>query len=161
MTPLENPIGHVQPAAAAASNEEAAIRALADRFVKAFNAGDIDAIMKNYIWDETLVVFDIVPRKQYLGADAYREAWVEMFSRFEGSPQIEIAKHGITVDGSVAFGHCFMHVTGTDKQDHPVDRWVRVTNGYRKIAGHWLIVLEHISVPVDFTTGKLVPIVKP
>jgi ketosteroid isomerase-like protein len=161
MTPSGNQIENFQPAAAAASNEEAAIRALAGRFVKAFNAGDIEAIMKNYIWDESLVVFDIVPRKQYLGADAYREAWVDMFSRFEGSPQIAIANHGIAVDGSVAFGHCFMHVTGTDKQGSPVDRWVRVTNGYRKIAGNWLIVLEHISVPVNFSTGKLVPITGP
>lgn len=154
MTPVE----HVQPAA---SGEEAAIRTLTDRFLKAFNAGDIDAIMKNYIWDESLVVFDLVPRKQYLGADAYREAWGEMFSRFEGHAQMEIAHHAITVDGSVAFGHCFSHVTGTDKQGHPVDRWVRVTNGYRKIAGNWLIVLEHISMPVDLSTGKLVPITKP
>jgi ketosteroid isomerase-like protein len=157
MTPSENAIERVT----AASNEEAAIRALAGRFVEAFNAGDIDAIMKNYIWDESLVVFDIVPRKQYLGADAYREAWVDMFSRFEDNPQIAIAKHGIEVDGNVAFGHCFMHVTGIDKQGHAVDRWVRVTNGYRKIGGNWLIVLEHISVPVDFSTGKLVPVPAP
>lgn len=161
MTPPANQTQHFQPTATAISNEEKAIRALADRFVKAFNAGDIDAIMKNYIWDETLVVFDIVPRKQYLGADAYREAWVEMFTRFEGSPQIAIANHGIAVDGKVAFGHCFMHVTGADTQGQPVDRWVRVTNGYRKIAGNWLIVLEHISVPVDLSTGKLVPVTGP
>jgi ketosteroid isomerase-like protein len=31
---------------------------------------------------------------------------------------------------------------------------VRVTDGYRKIAGKWLIALEHISVPVDLKTGK-------
>jgi len=161
MTPSGNPTEHVQPNAAADSNEAAAIRALTDQFLKAFNAGDIDAIMKNYIWDESLVVFDIVPRKQYLGADAYREAWVDMFSRFQGSPQMAIARHGIAVDGSVAFGHCFMHLTGTDKQGNSIDRWVRVTNGYRKIAGNWLIVLEHISVPVDFSTGKLVPITGP
>jgi ketosteroid isomerase-like protein len=35
-----------------------------------------------------------------------------------------------------------------------VDRTVRVTDGYRKVAGEWLIVLEHISVPVNLATGK-------
>lgn len=81
-----------------------------------------------------------------------------MFSRLKGNAQMEVAGQDITVDGTVAFGHCFMHVTGTDTQGHMVDRWVRVTNGYRKIAGNWFIALEHISVPVDFATGKLVPI---
>jgi hypothetical protein len=31
---------------------------------------------------------------------------------------------------------------------------VRVTNGYRKIDGNWLIVHSHVSVPVDLATGK-------
>jgi ketosteroid isomerase-like protein len=141
--------------------DEAAIRALEDRFVAAFNAGDIDAIMKNYIPDKSFVLFDVVPRKEYLGADVYREAWKEMFSRFKGKPKIAITDLGITVDGNVGFGHSFMRVMGTDTQGHSIDRTVRVTDGYRKIGGNWLIVHEHISVPVDFTTGKLVPISSP
>jgi ketosteroid isomerase-like protein len=143
------------------SHSEAAIRVVMDRFVAAFNSGDIDAIMANYVPGESFIIFDVVPRDNYRGADVYREAWREMFSRFEGRPQISIAKAGITVDGDVAFSHCFMHVTGTDKQGHQVDRWVRVTDGFRKIDGKWLIALEHISVPVDFATGKLVPISAP
>jgi ketosteroid isomerase-like protein len=31
---------------------------------------------------------------------------------------------------------------------------VRITDVYRKIGGKWLIVLEHVSVPVDLATGK-------
>jgi hypothetical protein len=31
---------------------------------------------------------------------------------------------------------------------------VRVTDGYRKINGKWLITQEHVSVPVDLETGK-------
>jgi ketosteroid isomerase-like protein len=141
-------------------DEETAIRARMDSFVTAFNSGDIDAIMKNYIPDKSFILFDVVPRDDYRGADLYREAWKEMFTRFEGRPKIEVAELGITVDDKVAFSHCFMHVTGTDKQDNPVDRWVRVTDGFRKIGGEWLIALEHISVPVDFRTGKLVPVLR-
>jgi hypothetical protein len=47
--------------AAAAPDDEAAIRALEDRFTAAVNAGDVDAIMKSYVADESLVVFDVVP----------------------------------------------------------------------------------------------------
>ncbi len=137
-----------------ASDNEAAIRALEEKFVAAFDAGDIDAMMRNYIPDKSLVVFDVVPRKQYLGADAYREDWVDFFSHFKGKPKIEITDLGIMAEDNIGFGHSLQHVTGTDLQGHPVDRWVRVTDGYRKIEGKWLIVMEHISVPVDMKTGE-------
>lgn len=139
---------------AAASEDEAAIRTLEDRFTAAFNAGDIDAMMKCYIADKSLVVFDVVPRKQYPGADAYRADWTEFFTHFRGTPKIAITDLGITADGNLGFSHSFQHVTGIDKTGHPVDHRVRVTDGYRKIAGKWLIVLEHISVPVDLKTGR-------
>jgi len=129
--------------------DEAAIRALEDRFVAAFNDGDIDAIMKNYVPDSSLVVFDVVPRKQNFGADAYRADWVDFFSHFQGRPKIAITELGITVSGDLGFSHSRQHVTGIDKKGNAVDRWVRVTDGYRKIGGKWLIVLEHVSVPVE------------
>lgn len=144
-----------------AQQEEAAIRALEDRFVAAFNSGDIDAIMKNYVPDNSFVLFDIVPREEYIGANAYRKAWAEMFTHFQAHPKISIIDISIIVDGDVGFGYCFQHLTGTDIAGHPVDRIVRVTDGYRKINGNWLIAHEHISVPVDFKTGKLVPLTKP
>lgn len=142
------------PVAVATSDDEAAIRALEDKFAAAFNAGNVDAIMKNYIPDKDLVVFDVVPRKQYLGADEYREDWMDFFTHFKGTPNIAITDLGITVEGNLGFSHSFQRVTGTDSQGHSVDRTVRVTDGYRKIEGHWLIVLEHVSVPVDLKTGK-------
>jgi len=149
-----NPTGLVQSAAVAASDDEAAIRALEERFAAAFNAGDVDAMMKNYIPDQSLVVFDVVPPRQHSGADAYRKAWTGFFAHFRTTPKIVINDLGITVNGDLGFSHSIQHVTGTDTQGHTVDRTVRVTDGYRKIGGNWLIVLEHVSVPVDLRTGK-------
>jgi ketosteroid isomerase-like protein len=31
---------------------------------------------------------------------------------------------------------------------------VRVTDVFRKLDGHWRIVQEHVSFPVDVSTGK-------
>ena len=135
-------------------DDEAAIQALEDRFVSAVNAGDVDSIMKNYIPGKSLVVFDVVPRKEYLGADAYREDWVEFFTHYKGLPKLSITDLDIIIDGNIAFSHSFMHIMGMDTQGSPVDRTVRVTAGYRKIEGNWLIVHEHISVPVDLKTCK-------
>jgi uncharacterized protein (TIGR02246 family) len=136
------------------ADDVAAIRALEDSVAAAFNAGDVNAMMKHYVPDTTLVVFDVVPPRQHLGAAAYRKAWVAFFAAFDGTPNIAITDLGITVDGNVGFSHSIQHVTGTDKQGHSIDRTVRVTDGYRKIDGTWLIALEHISVPVDLATGK-------
>lgn len=135
-------------------NDEAAIRAVEERFVAAFNAGDIDAIMENYIADKNLVIFDVVPRKEYYGADTYRRNWEDFFSHFKGTPKITLTDLGITVGDQVGFSHSIQHVAGTDREGHSIHRTVRVTDGYRKIGGNWLIALEHISVPVDLATGK-------
>jgi uncharacterized protein (TIGR02246 family) len=136
------------------SDDEAAIRALEDNFARAVNAGDIDAMMKNYVSDDSLVVFDVVPPRQHVGPDEYRKAWRGYFAHFRGPPKFTITDLVIVVDASVGFSHSIQRTVATDTQGHPVDRTVRVTDGYRKIAGKWLIALEHISVPVDLATGR-------
>jgi len=52
----------------AASGDEASIRALEARFAAAVNAKDVNAIIKIYVSDERLFVFDVVPPRQYVGA---------------------------------------------------------------------------------------------
>jgi ketosteroid isomerase-like protein len=142
-------------------DDVAAIRALEERFAAAVGAGDVDGIMKNYIPDQTLHVFDVVSRKEYYGADAYRADWVDFFTHYKGAPKMIVSDLGITADANVAFSHSLMTTKGTDIQGNPVDRTVRVSAGYRKINGNWLIVHEHISVPVNFMTGKFETVPKP
>ena len=137
-------------------DDAAAIRTLEDRFAAAVNSGDIDAIMSNYIDDDSLFVFDVVPRREYRGAEAYRKAWEDYFLHFTGIPKLKIIDLSINAEGNIAFSHSFMNTKGVDTKGQPVDRTVRVTAGYRKIGSNWLIVHEHISVPVDLATGKAV-----
>lgn len=40
------------------------------------------------------------------------------------------------------------------KDGKPFGLTMRVTDGYRKVNGKWLIIHEHISVPVNLETGK-------
>src|ERR1700724_303373 len=53
------------PPAKADAQED--IKALEDRFIAALKAKDLDAIMKVYVPDQTLFVFDVVPPRQYVG----------------------------------------------------------------------------------------------
>jgi uncharacterized protein (TIGR02246 family) len=143
------------PAAGRArSADEAKIEALEARFASAFNAKDVDAIMNVYVPDDRLLVFDVVPPRQYRGAKAYRKDWEDFFAHFSGPLKFEISDVGIVASGNVAFSHSIQHVSGTSAKGEPIDLTVRVTDGYRKINGNWLIVLEHVSVPVDLDTGR-------
>ena len=139
---------------AAQTGDEAQIRALADRFAAAVNAKDLDAIMKVYVGDDSLFVFDVTPPREYVGAAAYRKDWEEFLKGFDGNPKFEISNLAITVSGDLAFSHSIQRVSGKDPKGQPVDVTVRVTDAYRKINGNWLTVHEHVSVPVDFETGK-------
>ena len=141
-------------AASAAPADEAKIKALEDRFVAAFNAKDVDAIMKAYVPDESLFVFDVTPPRQYVGAKAYRKDWEDLLAAFKGPVKFAMTDLQITTVGSVGYGHSIQHVSSTDAKGQPIDITVRVTDVYRKIKGNWLIVQEHVSVPVDLATGK-------
>jgi len=154
-------IGASPTATRAASTDEAGIRALEARFAAAANAKDLDAIMKVYLPDESLFVFDVVPPRQYVGAKAYRKDWADFLATFNGPAKFEISDLSVTASGTMGFGHSIQRVTGTDTKGQPIDLTVRVTDVYRKIKGNWLIVHEHVSIPVDLDTGKPDPSSKP
>jgi uncharacterized protein (TIGR02246 family) len=130
------------------------IRALEERFVAAFKAKDVDAIMKVYAPDQTLVVFDVVPPRQYVGAAAYRKDWQTFFGSFDGPITVELSDLDVAADRNLAYSHSIQRVAGTDKQGKKLDLTVRVTDVYKKARGRWLIIHEHVSVPVDLDAGK-------
>ena len=138
----------------APADARADIRALEDRFVAAFKAKDVDAIMKVYAPDQTLVVFDVVPPRQYVGAAAYRKDWQTFLGNFDGPITLELTDLDIGADRNLAYSHSIQHLSGTDKQGKKLDVTVRVTDVYQKVGGRWYIVHEHVSVPVNLNTGK-------
>ncbi len=129
-----------------------ASRALEDRFAAAASAGDVDTITKVYVPNQSFFVFDVIPPRQYVGADAYRKDWAGFVGTFKGPVKFDISDLSVTVDGTMAFSHSIQRVSGTDTKGKAVDLTVRVTDVYRKIMGYWLIVHEHVSVPVDLDT---------
>jgi uncharacterized protein (TIGR02246 family) len=143
-----------RPSSAPKPTDEAQIRALEDSFAAAVTAKDLDAIMKVYVPDQTLFVFDVVPPRQYVGAAAYRKDWEDFLNDLNGPVKFEIADLAVVADGNLGYSHSIQHVTGKNKQGEALDLTVRVTDAYRKIDGHWLVTMEHVSVPVDLNTGQ-------
>jgi ketosteroid isomerase-like protein len=144
-----------EPAAeTSAGSDKAAIEALEKGFEVAFRAKDVDAIMKAYQPGPHLFVFDVTPPRQHVGWEDYKKDWQELFAAFPGPVTVDITDLEITTVGTVAYSHSVQsgHLTATDGSK--VNLTVRVTDVYRKIHGHWLIVQEHVSVPVDLASGK-------
>jgi uncharacterized protein (TIGR02246 family) len=138
----------------AQSKDEQDIRALEDKFAAAFNAKDVDAIMKLYPPGNELFVFDLATPRQYVGWDAYKKDWQSFFAGMSGAIHFDLQDLSVTSDGKIAYGHSIQHGTWTNPDGTPGEITVRVTDVYRKIDGKWLIVQEHLSVPIDMSTGK-------
>ena len=138
----------------ARGDADADIKALEERFVAALKAKDVDAIMKVYAPGQTLVVFDVVPPRQYVGAAAYRKDWQTFLDSFQGPVTVEVTDLDVAAYRNLAYSHSIQHVAGTDKQGKKLDLTVRVTDVYKKARGRWLIIHEHVSVPVDLDTDK-------
>jgi uncharacterized protein (TIGR02246 family) len=135
-------------------DDSAEIKALEERLGKAVAAKNVDAIMENYVSDESLFVFDVIPPRQYVGAKAYRKDWTDFLGTFDGPVAFELSDLAVTTAGDLAYSHSAQRMSGTDKKGKKLDFTVRVTDVYRKAHGKWLITHEHASVPVDFDTGK-------
>jgi ketosteroid isomerase-like protein len=141
------------------NNDEAAIQGLLDDRIRSLHDKNIEGIMSLYA--QEVVSFDIVPPLQYIGADAFRKVWEEIFFIFQGPINYEIHDLSITVGDDVAFTHSFNRLSATLTTGQKLGPWVRWTACFRKINGKWLIVHHQVSVPVDLETGKALLDLKP
>ena len=135
-------------------NDEAEIKRVIEGGVEAIRDKNIEGVMSLYA--QEVVSFDIVPPLRYIGADAFRKVWEEVFSSFQGPIGYEIHDLNITVGDDVAFTHSLNRISGTMNNGQKTALWLRWTACFRKINGKWLIVHHQNSVPVDLQTGRAV-----
>lgn len=138
----------------AKESNEAEIRAMEAAMIEAYAAKDLDKGLAAYVQDETLFVFDAIPPRQYVGIKAWRADNEGFLGLFQGPLKAEMSDLSVTANGKLGFGHNIQHFSGTDKNGKPIDMTFRVSDGYKKIDGKWMIAEEHISFPVDIATGK-------
>jgi ketosteroid isomerase-like protein len=144
---------------AAPSQDESKIHQLLDDWAKAFHARDLAAIMSMYA--PGVVAYDIVPPLQYVGSDAYKKDYQTFLYQFDGPIDVEYRDVHITAGSDVAFATGLEHMRGKMKDGNPLDMWLRFTSGFQKIKGQWKDVHDHVSVPVDFDSGKALLDLKP
>jgi ketosteroid isomerase-like protein len=138
----------------ARADDKADIAALEKRVADGIEAKDADAVMANYIPGDSLVVFDLIPPRQYTGSDAYKKDWAGVFAGCADSPKFEISDLDITADSKLAFSHSVQQFSCTDAKGNKMQMTMRATDAYRKVKGKWVIVHEHLSAPIDLASGK-------
>ena len=141
------------------SNVDQELRALVDGFAQAVRQKNIDALIPHYATE--LVFFNVVPPLREKGIEANRKSWKEWFDSFKGAIDYEVRELSVVGNDDVAFSHSLNHVVGESREGGRVDGWIRVTVGYRKAGGKWLVTHEHVSMPFDMKTGKVPADLKP
>ena len=140
------------PTTATATQDEAQIRECLNKWTQALHAKDLEALWALYAPDT--VAFDLMPPSQ-VDATRYRknlERW------FAAMPAIDYEIHDLRVvsGDDVAFSHNLSHIKATLANGGKADYWVRVTVGFQKRNGRWMVIHDHVSKPFDMQTGQAV-----
>ncbi|MFI5937931.1 YybH family protein [Actinoplanes sp. NPDC051494] len=131
------------------------IRQRMQEWKDAFEAKDVDAMMSFYSDGDAFSAFDLMPPIEFRGGTGWRDNWAGFFAAFAGPLRLEFAGLEVHSSDQLAVARVFVRLDGTmNGQD--TDMWVRTTNCFRLIDGRWLMFHDHVSMPVDFATGRTV-----
>ncbi len=130
-------------------SDEAQIEKLLEDLVKAYIAKDVPQIMSAYVPDESLVVFDVAPPYQYVGAKAYTKFYEKFYADYPGAIDVSAKGRNIIVRGETAYVYEVDTWVVTSKDGVSESITAQETYIFGKNAGKWLIIHEHASVPVD------------
>lgn len=142
------------PTTVTPSKDEAQIRERLSAWTRALRAKDLDALMALYAPD--VLTFDLMPPHQVPDAAHYRKNFERWFAAMPGPIDYEFHDLRIAQGDSVAFCHSLSRVKATRAHGEKADYWVRVTVGFQKRNGEWLMVHDHVSMPIDMETTKAV-----
>lgn len=129
------------------------VGALVDSRSEAVQAKDLDRLMSFY--SPGIVYFDVVPPLRYVGSAALRGRFSHWFDGFEGPIGQDVRDLTVVASGHVAVAHMLIRSGGTLKNGREVELWVRATSCCERSQSGWLIVHEHVSLPVDLESGRV------
>ncbi|MBM3105124.1 SgcJ/EcaC family oxidoreductase [Pseudomonas sp. P66] len=142
------------------STAENEVRQLIERWIPAVRARDIPAITAPYA--EDIVAFDAVKELQFKGKAAYRAHWQACMEHCPGDMIFEMEQLQVHASADLAFAH-WLNRCGPASDESGEDKscYMRVSAGYKRIDGQWMVVHEHWSAPFDMETGAALFSLKP
>ena len=125
--------------------DEADIRRIIHAWMAGLRTKNVDAVMEHAAPD--ILSFDLAPPLASRGAQRYRKNLQAWFPTWDGPIDTEARELQITLGDEVAFSTSLNRIGGAKKDGEQTNIWVRVTAGFRKIDGRWLVTHEHVSTP--------------
>ena len=141
------------------ASAEAEVRALLDNWSATVRARDIDGLMSLYA--PGIVYFDVVPPLRVVGAEAVRRNFLRWFDGWKSGIGSESRDLVIHASGDTAIAFKLHRTSGTQKDGRAVGFWVRVTCCCQRLNDQWLITHEHVSVPIEFGSGRAIMDLRP
>lgn len=99
-------------------------------------------------------MFDV--STQLDGINAYKQEWEKFSPYFNANVQIVRRDIKIYASEELAILHCHSKIENNLLKDKVKMPWCRTTLCLKKQQGQWLVVHQHISMPVDMMTGKAI-----
>jgi uncharacterized protein (TIGR02246 family) len=132
---------------AGATDDEAQIRDLIERWARAVHEGDLAGVLADHA--EDIVMFDVPPPNDGIrGKEAYRETWPPFFEWQRQGAVFDIVDLDVTAGGDVAFAHALLRCGTAEELAGEPDRRLRLSLGLRKQDGRWVVAHEHHSFPL-------------
>jgi uncharacterized protein (TIGR02246 family) len=126
------------------TDDEQALRDLVVHWAEAVHAGDLDGVLADHARD--IVMFDVPPPEEGVrGRDAYRETWPPFFEWQRSGASFEIVSLDVTAGGEVAFAWALLRCGTAGELAAEPHRRLRLTLGFRREGGRWVVAHEHHS----------------
>jgi ketosteroid isomerase-like protein len=130
------------------ASDDTTFRKLIDGYCVAWSSGSPDNAAKFYAKDAGLVFYDVAPFS-YTGWKEYDAGVRKNFLDNTESLSLTAGKElRVTRHGNIAWTTVPMHVTAKMKDGKTIDSPVRYTGIWEKHGKNWLLVHEHVSVPM-------------
>jgi uncharacterized protein (TIGR02246 family) len=132
-------------AAPAPGDDEAALKAVDEAFMQAFNKKDLDGVLACYADDAVLM--DPGPAMIYRGKEEIRKGLGEFF-KMAPTAELKFDESHHTVAGDVGYGYILWTLTMKGPDGNATTMKGRATDVMAKRGGKWLLVNDHASVPM-------------
>jgi len=130
------------------ASDDATFRKLIDGYCAAWSSGNPANAAKFYAKDNNLVFYDLAPFS-YSGWKEYDAGVRKEFLDNAASASLTAGKElKVTRHGNIAWTTVPMHISVKMKDGKTIDSPVRYTGIWEKRGKTWLLVHEHLSVPM-------------
>jgi len=128
-----------------------ALSDLLERWAAAVRAQDIDGVLRDHAPD--ILMFDVVGPRQIEGVEAYRAAWVDQFFPWNSTTRtFDLSRIKVSAGDTVAFATALLDCAGVEGGE-TVSFKLRLTVGFERRDGRWMVTHEHHSEPLPVTAG--------